>query len=125
MAWIRVLAAVAVYLVIALLTSALIRRRGSNLREMESRSSSTVLVMGAVANLLVLGAVLLFVVLVDQQPLGALGLDLGGRDALFIAVTATLTVGRRQEHRRPAGAPVVLRPQALRVPANDPRCPRG
>ena len=92
MGWIRVLAAVAVYLVIALLSSAIIRRRGSNLKEMEARGSSAVLVIGAVANLLVLGAVLLFVVLVDQQPLGALGLDLEGRDALFIAVAVTLTV---------------------------------
>ena len=92
MGWIRIFAAVAVYLVIALLTSAFISRRGSNLKEMEGRGSSAVLVIGAVANLLVLGAVLLFMVLADRQPLGALGLDLGGRDALFIAVTVTLTV---------------------------------
>ncbi len=91
MAWIRVLAAVAVYLVVALLTSAHISRRGRNLKEMEERGSSTVLLIGAVANLLVLGAVLLFVVLVDQRPLGVLGLGLARQDVLFTSPTVLLT----------------------------------
>lgn len=93
MAWVRILAVVAVYLVVALLTSALVSRRGRNLKAMEERSASAVLVIGALANLVVLGVVLLFLVLLDRRPIAALGLGFAGRDALFTIVALLLTLG--------------------------------
>ena len=91
MAWIRILAAVAVYLLVALLTSALVSRRGRNLKEMDERGSSAVLLIGAVANLVVLGAVLLFLVLVDQRPLAVLGLGFTRQDVVFTIAAVLLT----------------------------------
>jgi len=92
MSWIRVLTAVAVYLVIALSASAVLSRRGSNLTEMEGRGATAVLIVGTLANLVVLAAVLIMVVLADHQRLEALGLDLDRRDALLAGVMGALTV---------------------------------
>lgn len=92
MGWIRISAAVGVYFVCALLAAALIKRRGGDLREMEGRGAPAVLVIGTLGNLVVLGAVLLFVVLVDKQPLAALGLGFEPRDAFFTTVTVALTI---------------------------------
>lgn len=58
---------------------------------MEGRGSSTVLVIGAVANLVVLAAILLMVALVDRRPLGDLGLGLLGPDAGFTVAAVALT----------------------------------
>ncbi len=91
MAWIRIAVAVAVYLVIAMLSSWYINRQGQDLKEMEGRGSTVVMVVGAVANIVVLAAVLLLVLLWDGRPLGSLGLGLSGRGAGFAALAVVLT----------------------------------
>lgn len=91
MAWLRVLAVVGIYLVVAAAASLVVRRVGGELREMEGRTSGTVLAVGAVANLVVLGATLLFLVAVDDRPIAALGLGFGTRDLAFTATALVLT----------------------------------
>ncbi len=89
--WVRIAVLVVVYLTVALLASAAIRRRGSDLRDMEARSSSFPLIVGAAGNVLVLAATLAFLALVDGRPLSSLGLGFGHRDLLFSMAAAVLT----------------------------------
>ena len=91
--WVRVALAVAVYLVVAVGASALIRRVGSNHRDMAARTGRAVAVIGLGANLLVLGLVLLMVRVVDGRPLGDLGLAVDARDAYVIAASLVVIVG--------------------------------
>lgn len=93
MAWIRIATAVAVYLVIAMLSSWYISRRGGDLKDMEGRSATAVLAIGAIANLVVLAGVLLLMGLWDGRSMGALGLGMDARDAVFAAAAVVLTGG--------------------------------
>jgi len=84
-AWVRVLAAVGIYVVIALATARLVRRVGSDLKDIGSRTSPKVAVLGLVANLTIAGLVLLMLVLVDGMPVTTLGLDVDAVDLMVIA----------------------------------------
>ncbi|MEZ4503270.1 MAG: CPBP family intramembrane glutamic endopeptidase [Dehalococcoidia bacterium] len=107
--WLRVLLAVAIYVVFALLASIGIRRVGADLKDMQGRTSMVVLAIGALANVAVLATVLLMLVLLDGRSLSSLGLDVTARDALVtafaIGAIATLSaaflsvVARRTQHR--------------------------
>lgn len=88
--WLRVLAVVGIYLAVAAAASILVRRVGANLRDMKGRTSSVVLAIGAAANLVVLAATLLFLLLVDRRPLGALGLGFGAMELRFTAAAILL-----------------------------------
>jgi len=92
MGWLRIFTAVAIYLVVALVTSAFIKHKGSNLKSMEKRGSQAVLAIGALANVVVLVAVLLLLVMVDRRPIADLGLGFPWRAALFTLTSAALTL---------------------------------
>ena len=89
--WLRVLLAVLVFVVVALLASALVRRVGTDLREMQGRTDRKVAIIGLLANLAVLGVVLLMLVVLDGRPLSALGLGFTARDAVVLALVGVLT----------------------------------
>ena len=88
--WLRVALAVAVYLVAAVAASGLMKRTGTNHKEMASRTGRTTAVVGMVTNLVVLGLILALVVFVDRRPLGDLGLGIGARDVTVIVVSFAL-----------------------------------
>ena len=72
--WIRIFLAVFAYIVIALLASAIVRKIGQNLKEMEGRTSPQVLFVGAITNLCVLGTTLLLLVFLDKRTISSLGI---------------------------------------------------
>jgi len=82
-AWVRVLVVVGIYVVVALLASTLLGRTNRDLKDVKGRATKPVLIVGAVANLLVLAATLVFLVRVDGRPLSTLGLGLSVRDMSF------------------------------------------
>ena len=89
--WLRVLLAVLVFVVVALLASALVRRVGADLREMQGRTDRKVAIIGLLANLAVLGVVLLMLSALDGLPISALGLGFTARDAVVLALVGVLT----------------------------------
>lgn len=95
--WLRVALAVGIYVVVALAAAALIRKWGTDHRDMAGRTSSRVTLIGAAANGLILGLVLLQLVLLDRRPLGALGLGVSRLDVvatlLSLAVIAAVAAG--------------------------------
>ena len=99
--WGRVLGAVGLYIVMALGTSKLIRRVGSDLKDMQARTSPLVTLIGLVANLAILGLVLLMLVLVDRRPVSDLGLGLGA--------TGTTVARRRRRTECRGGRALPLR----------------
>ncbi len=88
--FLRISLAVLAYILIALLAAAAVRWLGSDIKEMQARSSPKVLIVGAVANLCVLASTLLLLDFLDQRPIGSLGLAFFNRDALFATVGAIL-----------------------------------
>ncbi len=80
--WIHILVAYAIYILFALGSSVAIAKIAGNLREMSTRNSARVLLLGMGVNLLILVGVLLLVVLLDNQSLSALGTGFDGADAL-------------------------------------------
>ena len=75
--WGRVLLGVGIYFVFAALSLLAAKLLGGDLKQMSSRASGYVPLLGAVANLLILAAILLLVVRVDKKPVGVLGLSFG------------------------------------------------
>ncbi len=88
--WLRVLLAVFAYVVVAVLASRVMRGLGVDLREMSSRTSARVTLVGIAANLVVVGVVLAMLALLDHRSIGALGLGATVRDALVVALGAAL-----------------------------------
>jgi membrane protease YdiL (CAAX protease family) len=86
--WIRVFLAVFAYIVIALLAATIVRRVGKNLKEMESRTSPPVLIVGAITNLCVLGTTLLLLLFLDKRPFSTLGILFSNKDAAFATIGA-------------------------------------
>lgn len=80
--WIHILIAYAIYIVFALGSSVVIAKTAGDLREMSTRNSPRVLVMGLAANLLIMVLVALLLVSVDGKPVGSLGLGFSANDAL-------------------------------------------
>jgi membrane protease YdiL (CAAX protease family) len=91
-AWARVFGAVGIYVVIALGISRIIRRIGSDLKNMEARTSPVVTLLGLVANLAICGFVVLMLVWVDGRPVSDLGLDLDVGDAAVVAGFVAVSV---------------------------------
>ena len=86
--WIRIFLAVFAYIVIALLASAIVRKIGQSLKEMEGRTSPKVLFVGAITNLFVLGTTLLLLVFLDKRTISSLGIHFSNRDLAFAAIGA-------------------------------------
>lgn len=91
-AWARVFGAVGIYVVIALGTARIIRHIGSDLKNMEARTSPVVTLIGLVVNLAICGLVVLMLVWVDGRPVSDLGLDLSATDAAVIAGFVVVSV---------------------------------
>lgn len=91
--WLRVLLAVAAYVAIALLASRVMRWLGVDLRDMKSRTSAQVALVGVVANLVVVGIVVSMVLLLDHRGIDALGLSASSLDAVAMAIGAVLLAG--------------------------------
>jgi membrane protease YdiL (CAAX protease family) len=94
--WLRIGAAVLVYLLAAVGAMAAVRRTGVDLRDVAARTSPTVLAIGAVGNLVALAGVLLLLVLVDGRPISDLGLAMTLVDAavLVVLIVANFSLGR-------------------------------
>lgn len=91
--WLHILLAILAYFVVAALAFIIVRRSGGDLTQIHGRTSFRVLLIGAIANLLVLAIVLLLLVLVNQKPISALGLAFDSADALFPIAAMALTFG--------------------------------
>lgn len=95
--WLRVLAAVLAYVAVALIASRVTRWMGADLKAMGSRTSRKIVLVGVIANLLLVGVVVLMVVLVDHRSPPALGLSVSVRDgpvdAAGALLLAAVTVG--------------------------------
>ncbi|MGA7669941.1 MAG: CPBP family intramembrane glutamic endopeptidase [Nitrolancea sp.] len=80
--WIHILIAYAMYILFALGSSVAIAKIAGDMRDMSTRNSARVLLLGTVANLLILVGMLLLVVLLEERPISVLGTGMGGADAL-------------------------------------------
>lgn len=81
--WFHIVIAVSVYIVIALLASSIIRKKGKNLKEVEGRTSPFILFIGAAANLFVLAVIILLLIYVDGRSIHSLGIVLTDKDLIF------------------------------------------
>ena len=82
--WLHISAAYLIYLLIAILTSIVIRKTSGDLRDFSVRNSPRVLLLGGAANLIALFAVLSLLIFWDKRSITALGLSFSKVD---IAVT--------------------------------------
>ena len=83
--WFHIFVAYLIYILIAVLTSVLVGRIAGDLKDFRVRNSPRVLLIGAIANLIAMGAILLLLVFWDRQPLSAIGLQLHLKD-IFVAL---------------------------------------
>lgn len=88
--WLRVLLALVAYVGVALLATRVTRWMGVDLREMKSRTSARVTLVGIAGNLVVVGVVLAMVAFLDHRPISALGLGVSLRDVAVMAGGALL-----------------------------------
>jgi membrane protease YdiL (CAAX protease family) len=86
--YLHILFAVIAYFAFAISASLIAQKAGINLKEMGSRTSPRLLLIGAAANLGALIAVLLFVRLLDGKPISVLGLSVQPKDLAFSILTA-------------------------------------
>ena len=86
--WIRIFLAVLAYILFALLASMIVRRIGKDLKEMEGRSSSKVLLIGAITDLCVLATTILLLVFLDKRPIRSLGISFSDKDLAFTIIGA-------------------------------------
>jgi len=94
-AWFRVATAVALFVVAALGASWLVTRVGSNIKSMESRTSTPVALIGLTVNLVVLGLVLAMLAVQPSASISSLGVGFSGRDLwalLAFAVVILVTI---------------------------------
>ena len=80
--WIHILIAYAVYILFALASSVVIAKIAGNLREMSTRNSPRVTLLGFVANLIIMILIGLLLVFMDGKSIVSLGLQFHGADAL-------------------------------------------
>jgi membrane protease YdiL (CAAX protease family) len=81
--------AVCIYFAFAVSASWVAQKAGLNLKDMASRTSSQLLLIGAAANLGALLAILILMRVLDAQPVSALGLSFQPKDRLF-SISATV-----------------------------------
>ncbi|MGD8427588.1 MAG: type II CAAX endopeptidase family protein [Balneolaceae bacterium] len=84
--WLRITAAIIVYVIFALLALIVTSKMDIDLKKMESRTSVPILFIGAFANLCILGIILLLLTFWDGHPLGSLGLSFLTKDFLYSAI---------------------------------------
>lgn len=89
--WLHILFAYLVYIIIAVLASVVIGKVAGNLKDFAVRNSPKVLVMGGVANLIAMLAILLLQIFWDKQPLSALGLKFDRLDAIASTIGFVMT----------------------------------
>lgn len=90
--WLRIFLAVFVYIAVALLTSVLIRKLGTDLKNMEERTAGWTLLIGAISNLVILILVGFLLVFLDQRSLTSLGLLFTSNELVFSAVSVLAIV---------------------------------
>lgn len=88
-----VVAGIGTYLAAATLAVLAVRRGGRDLSTMRSRNSPRVLIIGLVANLVVLAAVLLWTRWILRSPLESLGFGAAPSHLLFVVVIGSLLFG--------------------------------
>lgn len=118
--WFHIFIAYLIYILIAVLTSVLIGKVAGDLKDFKVRNSPRVLVLGAVANLVAMFAILLMLVYWDKKPVTAMGLQFRPKDAVvaiasfvitYFLATAFLYLLKWTKHinsvefQQPAGAP--------------------
>jgi len=95
--WVHIFVAYLIYIGIAILTSAVIRKTVGDLKDMTNRNSPPVLLLGAAANSIAMFAILFLLVFWDKRPVSALGLTFHGADALAsisgLVATFLLAIG--------------------------------
>ncbi len=90
--WFHIVIAVFVYIVVALLASYITRKKGENLKQVEGRTSSFILFIGAVANLLVLAVIILLLIYMDDQSILSLGTTMTDKDLIFSFAALMITI---------------------------------
>ncbi len=90
--WARVLLAVCVFVGVAVLSTSLARRVGTDLRDTQGRTSPPIVAIGLVANLVVLGVVLAMLAFLDGRPIASIGVMLTGRDVAVMVSGLVLLV---------------------------------
>jgi len=88
--WLRILLAVSVYILIAISASVIIRKFGGNIKEMQGRTSSSVLIIGALTNIVIMAFVLLMLKYIDHRPVTSLGLLFSGKESTFSGIGIAL-----------------------------------
>jgi membrane protease YdiL (CAAX protease family) len=91
--WLHIFVAYLTYIVIAILTSVIVRKTAGDLKDFASRNSPRVLLLGVAANLLAMLIVILLLVFWDRQPVDALGLAFHTTDAMAAFGGLFLTFG--------------------------------
>ncbi|HKK46588.1 MAG TPA: type II CAAX endopeptidase family protein [Balneolaceae bacterium] len=81
--WMRIILAVGIYIIFALLALFISAKMKISIQKMESRTSGPILAIGAIANLCVLGATLLLLKFLDGRPLSTLGILLKNEDLYY------------------------------------------
>ena len=81
--WLYIMLSVFIYIIIALSTSYIIKKSGKDLKIMATRHSRTVLLIGAIGNLLILISILLLIKVQNLFSINSLGYALSGQDILF------------------------------------------
>ena len=89
--WLHILAAYLIYVMVAILTSILVRKTAGDLKDFSVRNSPRVLLMGGAANLIAMAAILSLLVFWDHLPISDLGLSLSRRDVLAGAIGFGIT----------------------------------
>ncbi len=92
--YLHIFVAICVYFSFAILASLVARKAGINLKEMAARTSSTLLWIGAAANLAALLVILLLIRVLDHRPVSLIGVSITRKDILFslIAVAGTFVL---------------------------------
>jgi len=103
--WFHIFLAVLAYLLVALSTMLIVKKWGSDLKNTVERTSTPVLLIGALANLVILVIVLILMTTLDHFPITALGLGLSPQDGLFtlIAIASMILLAGLFVRRQRAG----------------------
>ena len=80
-----------IYFVIALAASKIVKKTGGNIKEIKSRVSTNILLIGAVSNILILVFVLILLIFLNNRPINSLGINFSSKD-LFFSITIAFII---------------------------------
>ncbi len=90
--WLHILLITAIYLSFALIASKIIKVYGGKIKEITSRTSSSILFISAITNTVILLSAILILIYIDKLPVSSLGLNLTNKDILFTISSIIITI---------------------------------